>query len=267
MVSWTDRRWLVADDETVIARLRAELERVRDADPAAVLGVTDPAEARAAFLEATKTFHPSRFARRDGDVRRLANEVFLVIKDAYDRLSAQVVGGADDAAVEPAPERPRPKREPTAAEDATRRQARERRRDALRQRLVTEGVAPAPPPRQTARIAAVADPTEPRIDGDPEARFQLGLAQLQGGKLGEAAATFKALAVAVPSEKRYRLYMHYAWGRQAEAGGSDDEARAEYKRALGLDASFAPALEAMSSLRSAGKKKEGGLFSKWFRKG
>src|SRR4030095_7893178 len=71
-------------------RLRQEFERLKFADPFLVLGVAPSADAPAirwAFLELTKRYHPNRFAREPGDIRELANEVFLVIRRAYEVLS------------------------------------------------------------------------------------------------------------------------------------------------------------------------------------
>jgi len=65
--------------------------------PHALLGVAadaTPEQLRAAFLKLTKQFHPTKFARFDPDVVRLANEVFLTIKRAYDQLSAPAVRAA-----------------------------------------------------------------------------------------------------------------------------------------------------------------------------
>src|SRR5262245_38124536 len=71
-------------------RLRQEYERLKLADPFLVLGVAPSADGPAirwAFLELTKRYHPNRFARDPADVRELVNEVFLLIRRAYDVLS------------------------------------------------------------------------------------------------------------------------------------------------------------------------------------
>jgi len=70
------------------ALLRTLLERLGQ-DARRVLGVgTDctPAQARAAFLALTKRYHPTKFARFAPDVVKLANEVFLGIKRAYESI-------------------------------------------------------------------------------------------------------------------------------------------------------------------------------------
>ena len=60
------------------------------AGPYAVLAVAPNAtasEARSAFLELTKLYHPARFGRMSTELQRLANEVFLGIKGAHEALA------------------------------------------------------------------------------------------------------------------------------------------------------------------------------------
>jgi tetratricopeptide (TPR) repeat protein len=72
-----------------LVHLRAEAARLAAAHPFAALSV-DPgagrAEIRARFLELTKRYHPNRYARQEAETRRVANEVFLAIKRAYETL-------------------------------------------------------------------------------------------------------------------------------------------------------------------------------------
>lgn len=81
-------------DAAVKAQLERELQRLRAGDAFAALGVAQSAssdEIRAAFLQATKRYHPNRFARHGRDVGRLANEVFLLIKEAYQELRGETL--------------------------------------------------------------------------------------------------------------------------------------------------------------------------------
>src|SRR5688500_6798269 len=50
-------------------------------------GDAAPEQVRAAFLELTKTYHPAKFARMSPELYKLANEVFLGLRAAYDQLS------------------------------------------------------------------------------------------------------------------------------------------------------------------------------------
>ncbi len=57
------------------------------ADPREALGLAPSggaAEARTAFLALTKQYHPVKFARCEASVQRLANEVFLALREAHD---------------------------------------------------------------------------------------------------------------------------------------------------------------------------------------
>lgn len=75
--------------------LHSELVRLQRATSHEALGLDTGAsrsQIRAAFLRDTKRFHPNRFARRGRQVTRLANEVFLRIKEAYYDLAGSRTG-------------------------------------------------------------------------------------------------------------------------------------------------------------------------------
>lgn len=77
--------------------LHEELTRLQGAswyEALHLLPDANKAQIRAAFLRDTKRFHPNRFARRNRQIARLANEVFLLIKGAYYGLSGTGRGGA-----------------------------------------------------------------------------------------------------------------------------------------------------------------------------
>ena len=111
-----------------------------------------------------------------------------------------------------------------------------------------------------------------------EIGFEQGLAQmtqLQGKfkaseellrrKLwSDARQAFHRLAVAAPTEKRYRAHMHYARGREAQEAGRPDEARSELQRALALDPELFAARRALDDLPPEPDK--GGLLSKLFKR-
>jgi curved DNA-binding protein CbpA len=79
-----------AESELVRA-LEAEAESLRKLNPFLVLGVgyeTTDADVRAAFGELTKRYHPDRFARyQSSQLRSLAAEIFILIRDAYRKLA------------------------------------------------------------------------------------------------------------------------------------------------------------------------------------
>jgi tetratricopeptide (TPR) repeat protein len=253
-----------------------------------VLGSPQPEQYRAAFLIITKTYHPNRFARRPEDIRRLANHVYILLKEAYesvkdaslelereaaDRRLVEAKANAANAAKAPRKRAPSTgsssnsgKGLPDPAVLATRRAMKNRRAAELKQGLGS-GVTPGTGKR-TAQVRAATDPKTEQSDAqkraDEDRRFERAINQMRITDFVTAATTFKELAVGRPSEKRFRMHMHYAQGRVQQAMGQHEEARAEYKRALGLDANFTEAHQAMETL--PGGKTAKGLLKKFFKK-
>lgn len=82
----------------------AEMQMRISHGPHAALSIAESASAedvRAAFLQLTKQFHPARFGRMSGEVHRLANEVFLGIKEAHDQLTKALGSSGRIAAIRP----------------------------------------------------------------------------------------------------------------------------------------------------------------------
>jgi hypothetical protein len=82
---------VAAAEQDLIKALVSEAESLKKLNPFLVLGVgyeaTD-AEVRAAFGELTKRYHPDRFARYESlELRQVAAEIFILIRDAYRRLA------------------------------------------------------------------------------------------------------------------------------------------------------------------------------------
>ena len=71
----------------ILRDMQAKLKR----SPLEALGVVagaSPAEIRSAFMALTKQYHPAKFARLDEATVKLANEVFLDLREAYEALQA-----------------------------------------------------------------------------------------------------------------------------------------------------------------------------------
>ncbi len=87
----TDGEDVSAAESELIRALEAEAESLRKLNPFLVLGVgydTTDADVRHAFGELTKRYHPDRFARyQSPKLRQIAAEIFILIRDAYRRLS------------------------------------------------------------------------------------------------------------------------------------------------------------------------------------
>jgi hypothetical protein len=85
-----DHADLSVAEQDLVKALVSEAESLKKLNPFLVLGVgyeAGDAEIRAAFGELTKRYHPDRFARYESsELRQLAAEIFILIRDAYRRL-------------------------------------------------------------------------------------------------------------------------------------------------------------------------------------
>jgi len=81
---------VTAAEQDLIKALVSEAESLKKLNSFLVLGVGYEAtdvEVRAAFGELTKRYHPDRFARYESaELRQVATEIFILIRDAYRRL-------------------------------------------------------------------------------------------------------------------------------------------------------------------------------------
>jgi hypothetical protein len=256
--------WTRGTDTEVRTALERELDRLGRADPFEILGVeygADEDAIRAAFLQATKVLHPNRFARRERAVTRVANEVYLRVKDAYYAIAEEQdrtallakLGKGTSPGRDAGKDRARPVRAAGTDGDkpaAPRRNRFRRRRPAAR--AVTT-------PDEIAKQVMARD-----LASDDE--IEAAKALLDAGKPGDARQAFHKLAAAHSKDRRLRQWLHLAMGREHEAAGDVDRARAEYRRALDVDGEFAPARAAMDELPAAEPAAKKGLFSRLFRK-
>ncbi|HLU66659.1 MAG TPA: J domain-containing protein [Kofleriaceae bacterium] len=290
----------VEDDSAVRDALARELERLRGATPHQALGVpagADPAQVRARFLELVKAHHPNRFARRAPDVVRLANEVFLRYRRAYEEAGRPGQGQAGRAQSGRAVterleklDRLAPANQPIRELDAAlARRRRARSYPAMPAVPAAAGKAPRPamapaapssdatPPPATAsgerRItagmpvltAAALDERARAREEDRRERLRRAHADLGAGRLAEARELLRALLADAPADRAVRALVHYVAGREHHAAGREAEARAEYDRALRFDPSLDEA-RASLALLDGERSSRGGLLSRWFRK-
>jgi len=125
-----------------------------------------------------------------------------------------------------------------------------------------------PPTTSTTPAADTQEDPIERIQAREEARveeYREAIALIRHGKLQEASESFRKLAIEVPSDRKYRVYMHYTWGRIHHSRGTYEDARVEYNRAIKLEPSFTPAHESIEALPPDPNKKDG-VFKKLFRK-
>lgn len=234
------------------ARARSALANMQDRlarGPVAALGIAATAtaeDARAAFLQLTKQFHPVRFGRMAGDVQKLANEVFLALRAAHDqviksqRRPAAAAGSQPLAAgaskTQPVPLRPlRPatgesgERAPVAAGSTVGRPA---------------------PPRPGARMSS---PSPPRpiaaAPAAPAAASEAAVIDLlQRQQWDQARSALHQLSAREPNSKRLRALVCYARGREAQLDRRVDDARVELQDALDLDPNLQLAKTALTEL-------------------
>ena len=106
-----------AAEQDLIKALVSEAESLRKLNPFLVLGVgyeASDSDVRAAFGDLTKRYHPDLFARYEStELRQLAAEIFILIRDAYRKLGDDASRAQALVALgRPAP-RPVPVRAPT----------------------------------------------------------------------------------------------------------------------------------------------------------
>jgi tetratricopeptide (TPR) repeat protein len=262
-----DDPW-VGEDGRVRGALEDELARLRGADPLSALGLAPGAaghEIRARFLALVKRYHPTRYARRPREVVRLANEVFLHIKAAYDAAAAgQGAPGAPLAARRLSEKSERLERLSPASQPKFEVDAALARRRRLRSYpvLPATGSRPLETPLETL-------PPDGRRQEERRARFQAAAGALRTGQLETAREAFRALLAEEPGDRAVRVHLHYTLGREHHAAGRTASARDEYERALALDPGFAPATRSLALLGGepdAEGDGRGGLISRWFRR-
>jgi len=254
------------------ARARSVLADMQDRlarGPNVALGITaasTPEDARAAFLQLTKQFHPVRFGRMAGDIQKLANEVFLALRAAHDQVSKTLrrSGGAPATGAANTNGRggqalpPRAARVPDTGE-----------RPVVASSPAASGTgapaAPAAPgaptgPTSGSRPLAVrpASPGAARAPGvarpvgvptPATARDEAAVIDLlQRQQWDLARSALHQLSARDPSSKRIRALEAYARGREAQLDRRLDDARVELQDALDLDPDLQIAKTALTEL-------------------
>lgn len=268
------------EDATVL--LRGELMRLKRANAFEILGVPLSAgteDVRQAFLAATKRRHPNRFAREAPEIRHLANELFLVIRAAYDQLLddtrraalREKLQGAPSPAQIPAlaaPTSPRGSSQlpalpvPPAAQRGSIPSAQRPTVPAVPQARAAGTQKPFPDARpikpisigQPADVNALVEEAKGR-----EKRYALARTMLQEGRYREAREALLRLATEEPGTRKFRVTLHLAWGLEHRHEGRADDAARELERALALEPDNAEAAEALRKLEADRKR---GLFTK-----
>jgi len=250
----------VGTDERVRGALERELARLKEGDPVAALGLGADAgaqEIRARYLALVKRYHPTRYARRPREVVRLANEIFLRIKMAYEQASE-----------------PREAKRPTTGRFEKVSSGSYPRLEvdaalARRRRLRSYPVLPATgsQPVETVSQEELALRVKQREE-DRGQRREAAVSDLRAGRLDRAREALRALLAENPTDKHIRMLLHYTLGREHHALGRSDAARSEYERALAIDPRFEPAQKSLALLGTDKDPEEdrGSLLSRWFKR-
>ncbi len=113
-----DSQDMISAEQDLIKALLSEAESLRKLNPFLVLGVgyeASDTDVRASFGELTKRYHPDLFARYESsELRQVAAEIFILIRDAYRKLGGEAARAQALAALgRPAAPRAVPLRAPT----------------------------------------------------------------------------------------------------------------------------------------------------------
>lgn len=257
----TDGAEVATAEDELIRALVAEAESLKKLNPFLVLGLGYEAtdgDVRAAFGELTKRYHPDRFARYESpQLRALAAEIFILIRDAYRRIGdahnrAQTLTALGRS---PAPRAvPAPRQTgsaPVVAPPAP--------FPAARSQMIP--VAPAsPPPKASTEPAprpTPPPPAQPRPPADPDPE-----ALLDAERVDDALAAFKTLAKKYPNERTPRAGIELCEGLKALAARDRLEAAQRFEAALEIDPSNERAARELADMRRQATNERKGLLSR-----
>ena len=265
--------------------------------PFLVLGVgyeaTD-AEVRAAFGALTKRYHPDRFARYESpELRNVAEEIFILIRDAYRRLGdavartqlLQSLGKPAPAPhTVPASPRPVPLGSPPRASWAPGREPAPIASAAIGSAAPISSAAPAAPvvpvvPAVPRPVAIPARPTarDPAASPTPATRRSmptqpppisapLDVSPLEDlidqGRLDEALAAYKVMGKKHPHDRNLRAGVELCEGLLALAARDRFQAAQRFEAALEIDPSNERAARELADMRRQATHERKGLLSR-----
>ena len=300
----SDGEEVAAAELELIRALEAEAESLRKLNPFLVLGVgyeTTDDDVRRAFGELTKRYHPDRFARyQSTQLRQLAAEIFILIRDAYRRL-------ADEGARQQVVSTLRPRGQPRAQSEPRIPPPAKTSTSVVRVAVPppkTTEVPKVPPAEMTAqdrptnpsaksaelamtelaRGDALAIPVDPRpgvptdklpgvsTDKLPAKRTTSPVAEpidasavealVDQGKVEEALAQYRSLAKKHPQDRGLRAGIELCEGLKATAQRDRLEAAQRFEAALELDPSNERAARELAEMRRQATNERKGLLSR-----
>lgn len=255
IASLGDGQEVAAAEDELIRALLAEAESLKKLNPFLVLGIgyeaTD-ADVRAAFNALTKRYHPDRFARYEStELRSVAAEIFILIRDAYRRLVDQpsrtqvlaTLGRSEG----PPRAMPAPRGHSVAAVPP-------------RPPAHRPATAQIPVLRQTQAIGPAIGAQPPPADAGHEAA---ALEQLiDAGRLDEALAGFRLAAKRHPTDRVLRAGVELCEGLLALNLRDRLEAAQRFETALEIDPSNERAARELADMRRQATNERKGLLSR-----
>jgi tetratricopeptide (TPR) repeat protein len=256
----TDGAEVATAEDELIRALVAEADSLKKLNPFLVLGLGYEAtdnDVRAAFGELTKRYHPDRFARYESpQLRALAAEIFILIRDAYRRIgdahgraqTLTALGRAPAPRAVPAPRQTgaTPVVPPTPF-------------PAAKSQLVPT-MAQTPPPKpvtEPVQRPTPPQPAQPRPPADPDPE-----ALLDAERVDDALAAFKALAKKYPNDRTPRAGIELCEGMKALAARDRLEAAQRFEAALEIDPSNERAARELADMRRQATNERKGLLSR-----
>lgn len=265
--------WVQAEGELVKA-LWQELSGMSKMNAFQLLDVPYSAgdtEVRNGFQELSKKYHPDRFTRYESfEIRELANEVFILLRDAYRALadeggrqsllralpSATTGHQAPRTLALPLPAPPLPPSPPLAAVAS-----KSQPRPLVSEPVTKSDSAAAPGP---SRLLEEAPPVSAASNNYGHVDYALGF--LESGQYEQALRILRVEARKDPTNTRALAGVELAAGRLALADGDRLEAAERFEAALVIDPLSERAAREIADMRRHATSQRRGLLSKLMKK-
>jgi curved DNA-binding protein CbpA len=251
----------------LLSALILELESLSKLNPFQVLGVgydaTDEA-IRAAFAELTKRYHPDRYIRYTStSLRTLAAEIFIVLRNAYERLGdetsrAKALASLGVRATVRVP--PATKRGDDASANRTSTPARPP--PASRSR---PGSRPAATKPQSSTRAAIAAPNQSAATAavdDGRSDIHQAESSVEAGQYDEAIALYRRVARKQANNRSARAGVELCEGLKALAQRDRLEAAQRFELVLEIDPTNERAARELAEMRRLATNERKGLLSR-----